>query len=571
MDLTVFRQASKTRPDGHIIYKGEDAQPYVGKNIMLVADGLGGAAAIRHQKFNQELFDENKLFDLLFDGVFGDLDDVELREYVTKSFYEFISIKDCYFDNVNNIKKSGYFASRIVATIFLYWAKRFVETISAEDVARCSEEKREEWLSVLSRDYTERIGRMLRAVANNANLIYETSFSGLALLGTTLCATIMYESENYVDAVYFVAGDSRPYMWNEKGLFQVSPDQERDDGGMTNYIKANGDFEVKCEYKRFRKPCILFNASDGIFDSAYFKLSQMALEKLLLETIVEASVFEDIGDILEDIFVDYGTHDDSSTISLKAYGYQSFEELKNAANKRLSSIQETYLKEFPDLLEHDYQKDIDEVENTIKMRYKALCGALWTNEKVVEHYTALVKKRDDAAFLAQMEELKKTCDEHYSGIVALCENELHVTESQDTKKRRPITHEEAINLVDRLISGKYPIEGLHLQQEHLQQINEHILAFKDIRNQISKAEKERDENIIIAAKIEWEEACTKEQDILQYLITHQIITEEECEQYAQQRPSSNDCVDKGLAAKAKKQAELLESYNELYYSLIVNQ
>ena len=29
MELTVYRQSSKTRPDGTIVYKGEDARPYV--------------------------------------------------------------------------------------------------------------------------------------------------------------------------------------------------------------------------------------------------------------------------------------------------------------------------------------------------------------------------------------------------------------------------------------------------------------------------------------------------------------------------------------------------------------
>ena len=60
MELTVYRQAVKERPDGTIIYKGEDARPYVDEEQFFVADGLGGAAAIRHQKIRPEMFDEDK-------------------------------------------------------------------------------------------------------------------------------------------------------------------------------------------------------------------------------------------------------------------------------------------------------------------------------------------------------------------------------------------------------------------------------------------------------------------------------------------------------------------------------
>jgi len=60
MKLTVYRQSSKTRPDGKVVYKGEDALPYIDEQIFFVADGLGGAAAIRHQKIKQELSAELK-------------------------------------------------------------------------------------------------------------------------------------------------------------------------------------------------------------------------------------------------------------------------------------------------------------------------------------------------------------------------------------------------------------------------------------------------------------------------------------------------------------------------------
>jgi hypothetical protein len=119
MKLTVYRQSKKVRPDGTTVYKGEDALPYVDDRIILVADGMGGAAAIRHQKFVPELFEEDKILGALFEGVYEDYSDPRFVEYVTKSFRELYAVKDCYSANVNNMKKGGYFASRLVAAIVL--------------------------------------------------------------------------------------------------------------------------------------------------------------------------------------------------------------------------------------------------------------------------------------------------------------------------------------------------------------------------------------------------------------------------------------------------------------------
>ena len=109
MQFTIYRQASKVRNNGQVIYKGEDARPYVGNNVLLVADGLGGASAIRHLKFNQDLFYEDKLIPILFNGM--PMYDKQILQshpdfipYVIKSFEEFTSIRDCYTDNIYNIK-----------------------------------------------------------------------------------------------------------------------------------------------------------------------------------------------------------------------------------------------------------------------------------------------------------------------------------------------------------------------------------------------------------------------------------------------------------------------------------
>lgn len=168
MDLTVFRQAQKVRADGRTIYKGEDTLPFVNEHILLVADGLGGASAIRHQSFNKDMFDSEKLFDVLFNNVFEDADE-DIRQYVVRSYYEFLSIADCYFDNINNIKKSGYFGSRIVSAIFLYLAKKFMaewETKYYTEFSSITDEHdRKIWLDNIGEQFTLQLKSMLLKVS----------------------------------------------------------------------------------------------------------------------------------------------------------------------------------------------------------------------------------------------------------------------------------------------------------------------------------------------------------------------------------------------------------------------
>lgn len=378
MELTVYRQSSKQRPDGTIVYKGEDARPYVDENIFFVADGLGGAAAIRHQRINPDMFDKDKLMNTLFKGIYDDYSDERFVKYVTDSFFELFAVKDCYTDNINNIKKSGYFASRIVTAIvlheMLYEQNWKPEKIFKYYASLESQQEKGEFLSKVGSYFAKRILEDIRKIAKNANLIYESSYSGLALLGSTLCATIYHETENGVEALYLTAGDSRPYVWTEQeGLCQIIEDQEGKDGGMTNYIKANDDatFDVRCNYMVFKKPCILFNASDGCFDSGYF-LSQMAFEKLILEKAVSSKNTEELGESIYTAFLDYGKHDDSSTIAMKMFGYDSFELLQKSASRRLAVINDEYISKMPDLLERDFVAEYEESAAKFSMRLAGL-------------------------------------------------------------------------------------------------------------------------------------------------------------------------------------------------------
>lgn len=386
MELTVYRQAWKARPDGTVVYKGEDARPYVDGQLLFVADGLGGAAAIRHQKIKPELFDKEKIMDTLFQGVYEDYSNPKFQEYVTESFYELFAVKNCYTDNVNNIKKSGYFASRIVGAIVLH-EMLYNPALKAEHLFEALQQNKEAALKELEAYFAKKIKKELGQIAQNANLIYESSYSGLALLGSTLCATIFLEGEKYVEALYLTAGDSRPYVWTEQqGLCQVLEDQEGKDGGMTNYIKANPEesFGIRCNYMQYEKPCVLFNATDGCFDSGYF-LSPMGFETCLLETIVSEDSMDALAKKLTHTFVEYGKHDDSSTIAMKVFGFADYTELQERAKKRLQTIQDTYVCQLPDLLTKDYTMEYNKCTEVFPAKL-AMLKQRFEEETMVKRY-----------------------------------------------------------------------------------------------------------------------------------------------------------------------------------------
>lgn len=393
MELSVYRQATKQRPDGTIVYKGEDALPFVGSTLFMVADGLGGAASIRHQNIVPELFDREKLMNTLFNGVYDDYSDERFVKYVMDSFFELFAVKDCYKENINNIKKSGYFASRIVTAIILhemiYNNSLKPSILFNEYHSQPTQDKKDEFLCKLGDFFAKTIKEKMREIAKNANLIYESSYSGLALLGSTLCATIFRDTALDVESIYLTAGDSRPYVWTENdGLCQIIEDQEGEDGGMTNYIKANDDedFGIRCNYMRLDNPCILFNASDGCFDSGFF-LSPMAFETLILKRAVEANNATEMGRLLHDDFQNLGKHDDSSTIAMKMFGFDSFTALQDSAKRRLQALNNEYFSKMPDLLDRDYIGELQKSEaifpgllSELKTRFeneddvKAFCG-----------------------------------------------------------------------------------------------------------------------------------------------------------------------------------------------------
>ena len=354
---------------------------------------------------------------------------------------------------------------------------------------------------------------------------------------------------------------------------------------MTNYIKANGDFTVNCEHRRFQKPCILFNATDGIFDSRYFKISQLALEILLLETIVQAETLEEVGKRLEAIFTEYGTHDDSSTIALKTFGFKNFERIKDAAKTRLKQIKKRYLHRMPDLLEHNYTEDLKTFERDKYKRAKDLFDVLWSMPNVVEYCKQQIQLnaneyRDCTAKILELEERISTDNtlltQNQHELIRFIEENIYISEpcygdgSNDNPelKSRVMTLDECERLAKQLITGEVAVGELNLSDERERIICNLLNANKDYRQQIAIAEKDKNFMITEEARNYFTSICKSKDDILKYALTVQLISQDEYSKLIEQFPPDNGDQGSDIEAKARLQRDLLDLYDRTYFKLI---
>lgn len=425
MNLKFYRQGEVTLKNGLTIYTGEDALPYVDDRLLIVADGLGGTGAIRHSAIVEEMFDRETVSRALYKDVFERLDDETFTEYVQDSFKELYLLKESYTSNIYALKKSSYFGSRILASVLLYHARhdekfntdKIFETLSLAD-----ESAREEYLSALAEDVRNIIKTDMAKIAENANLICETDVKTrkFKLLATTLCATLIKENEDSVDALYFMVGDSRPYVWSETdGLCQVIDDNDGSDGGMDGCVSLSDDFKVVCKCFNFKKPCALFNASDGCFDSGLF-LSPMAFEKLLIDEICAAESVEAAETKLIADFDTYGTHDDSSTLAMRTFGFESFESLREACARRSAAICAEYLDKMEDLLKTSYVDGFNKAEAALLSSMSALKKNIILDTGVREYCAECIKGDSYPDKFAASERIARS----YAERTALADSEI---------------------------------------------------------------------------------------------------------------------------------------------------
>lgn len=169
-------------------------------------------------------------------------------------------------------------------------------------------------------------------------------------LPTTL-AGIFYKKVNKNELRFFVfwAGDSRCYLLNEKGCFQLSqddlvgnPDAMENlylDAPLSNCIQAGNEFTLNCLVFQIKSPSLLIAASDGCF--SYLE-SPVHFEHLLLHTLMNS--YYDFDDWKDKLYEALETHTaDDLSLSLVSLGYPNLNYLKNQLYKRYLHLQKKYI------------------------------------------------------------------------------------------------------------------------------------------------------------------------------------------------------------------------------------
>lgn len=366
MNSILYYQKKRTVIGTPGVCIGEDAYPYADKDILIVADGLGGRGGYPHTKINPDILDKDKLYDIVFAPVFEAEVSPEFKEFVVNSFSEIFDTKDYYFSNPFATKHSGYFASRLVTAISLYELK-YNGDFKKEDMFRrvreCPETERAALVQKMADALAVLIKEKLTAIAENVGFEIETSVVGAYLLPSTLTVAVMDEQDDRVDVIYLWAGDSRAYLWDNKGLTQITEDHE-DGETMTNLITLTKPFRVEGRFVTVSKPCILLNASDGCYKCVAFD-SPFDLEYIFLRSISDTSDFEKSSAFLAEQFAVLGKHDDSNTMALCTFGYDSYEDVQKAVAARLKDIDNTVFAKLPDIFQRNYAYELQQIEQQI--------------------------------------------------------------------------------------------------------------------------------------------------------------------------------------------------------------
>ncbi len=310
------------------IKHNEDAPPYIGKDFLIVADGVGGVGPSPH-KLDLEP-DEAK--EKLFKVAFGDLEEDKI-EFLKPYLDE---ILDTMADK--EVDTSARWGSRITLARYAYVLENKPEGMS--DLSNPEHRN----------NICDFIEKGLRAVVKEFDLKLLPT-SGMSYLPTTLCSIRYTDNGDTVTAESVWAGDSRAYFITPDGLRCASRDEEGESGGITNFFDGDADSAHHLQYQKFeiKKPCALLCVSDGIFDAFSindklgFDPINLGLETHLLSYLFYANSPEHLATMLHDDFHENRCIDDA-TFCFVPLGFDSFEDIKKAFAPRSEYIFAMYNK-----------------------------------------------------------------------------------------------------------------------------------------------------------------------------------------------------------------------------------
>lgn len=416
MLMQLHHQKRRNFSDGTFVNIGEDGRPYADDGLLIVADGLGGRGGFPHTKINPKILDRDAFYHDFIEPVVGIADENYAR-FVTDSFQELFELRDKYFTNSATKRTSGYFASRLVTAIILYEFKfnpRYRREIIFDNIIKTNGETQDQYIKSLGKELANTIQTKLSVFTKRMGLELESKTTGSYLLPTTLTIALTNETASGVDVLYLWAGDSRGYLWNVNGLAQITDDHERDET-MTNLITLTKPFQLETRLLTgLTKPVMLFNATDGCYKCPCFA-SPFDLEYIILQAINLSKDFVEVRDNLDKQFAAIGTHDDSNTMALTTFGYDSFDSLKAAVAQRLKYLQENIIEKLPGILERDFEEELnhldEQMDGGIYSMRNELIGieeiAQFVEQKmIIDNYPPYMQEL--AVLQQQLDELKQS-------------------------------------------------------------------------------------------------------------------------------------------------------------------
>lgn len=389
LQMRVYSERSSTA-NGIVTKVGEDAHPFVNNAGMFVADGMGGGAGVPVLRFNEKCFDADSLSRLLCDYFRFESTEAE-EEFSTYSKENFASLsnpimEDLYRNPKSNtlrLKKSGYVGSHALGAVFVAMLIHLSPSLS------CPELSFSAWKDAVEK-YKDGIFNQYKNVIGVLGSEYaRVNIDKIDYYGTTMAGVFFKENDDCVDAIFLNCGDSRSYVWDSQGFRQACDDQGRN-GGMTSRFSLAKDavVDISCEVRRFQKPCSLFCMTDGFYNvfggKNGFHSTPLYMEGFLMNVFSTQSSIENAESWLTKVFDAKGQIDDSNSMVMASFGYESYEELKEAAKTRMDYINREYcLDKMPeDFLLVDYKKMVSDLQESSAESIKPLLAKSYHDENV---------------------------------------------------------------------------------------------------------------------------------------------------------------------------------------------
>jgi len=174
---------------------------------------------------------------------------------------------------------------------------------------------------------------------------------------TTLVSALSYFDAGRLLTDFYWAGDSRGYILDEDGLYQITEDDIdgedamsnlTNDGVLTNVVHFNGAYTLHKKTVCIKKPSIIFSATDGCFG---YMSTPMEFEYMLLDSLIVSRTPDELERLLLERIGKYAS--DDYTLNLMAVGFDcDYEGIKKQFEMRRFSMYNDYIKKL-DGLDYD--------------------------------------------------------------------------------------------------------------------------------------------------------------------------------------------------------------------------